>query len=40
MNWKNDYPVPNRTNYPLLWDRNKQAKTAFNAVLQIPKKLK
>jgi endo-1,4-beta-xylanase len=40
MNWKNDYPVPNRTNYPLLWDRNKKAKPAFNAVLQIPKKLK
>lgn len=38
MNWKNDYPVPNRTNYPLLWDRNKQAKPAFEAVLRVPKK--
>ena len=40
MNWKNDYPIPNRTNYPLLWDRNKQAKPALKAVLQVPKKLK
>lgn len=40
MNWKNDYPIPNRTNYPLLWDRNHQPKPAFNAVLNIPAKLK
>lgn len=38
MNWKNDYPIPNRTNYPLLWDRNKKAKPALNAIQQIPKK--
>jgi endo-1,4-beta-xylanase len=38
MNWKNDYPIPNRTNYPLLWDRNKKPKPALNAILQIPKK--
>ncbi len=38
MSWKNDYPIPNRTNYPLLWDRQKQAKPAFNAVLNIPLK--
>ncbi|WP_181106878.1 endo-1,4-beta-xylanase, partial [Xanthomonas arboricola] len=24
MSWKNDYPVPGRTNYPLLLDRNHQ----------------
>ncbi len=35
MNWKNDYPIPNRTNYPLLWDRNHQPKPALNAVLSI-----
>ena len=38
MNWKNDYPIPNRTNYPLLWDRNKKPKPALNAILQVPKK--
>jgi endo-1,4-beta-xylanase len=37
MNWKNDYPIPNRTNYPLLWDRNKKAKPALKAVLEVPK---
>ncbi len=40
MNWKNDYPIPNRMNYPLLWDRNHQPKPALNAVLNIPAKLK
>ena len=40
MSWKNGYPIPNRTNYPLLWDRNKQPKPAFDAVLNLPKKLK
>lgn len=38
MSWKNGYPIPNRTNYPLLFDRNHQAKPAFNAVLEVPKK--
>jgi endo-1,4-beta-xylanase len=36
MSWKNDYPIPNRTNYPLLWDRQKQAKLALAAVLNVP----
>lgn len=36
MNWKNDYPIPGRTNYPLLWDRKKQAKPALTAVLGVP----
>jgi endo-1,4-beta-xylanase len=40
MNWKNDYPIPNRTNYPSLWDRNRQPKPAFTAVLGVPGKLK
>ncbi len=40
MNWKNDYPVPNRTNYPLLWDRNRKPKPALNAVLNVPSKFK
>jgi endo-1,4-beta-xylanase len=40
MNWKNDYPVPNRTNYPLLWDRQYKPKPALNAVLNVPVKFK
>lgn len=40
MNWKNDYPVPGRTNYPLLWDRQHQPKPALNAVLNVPSKFK
>lgn len=38
MSWKNGYPVPNRTNYPLLFDRDKQPKPALKAVLDVPKK--
>jgi endo-1,4-beta-xylanase len=38
MSWKNDYPIPNRTNYTLLFDRNHQPKPAFNAVLRVPSK--
>jgi endo-1,4-beta-xylanase len=38
MNWKNDYPVPGRTNYPLLWDRQKKPKPALDAVLKVPLK--
>jgi endo-1,4-beta-xylanase len=40
MSWKNNYPVPKRTNYPLLWDRIKQPKPAYDAVLNLPNKLK
>jgi endo-1,4-beta-xylanase len=40
MNWKNDYPIPNRTNYPLLWDRKKQPKPALSVILSIPEKIK
>lgn len=39
MSWKNDYPVPRRTNYPLLFDRNRQPKPAFEAVLKVPSQL-
>lgn len=38
MSWKNDYPIPNRTNYPLLWNRNRQPKPAFQAIQDIPVK--
>jgi endo-1,4-beta-xylanase len=38
MSWKNDYPVPGRTNYPLLYGRDLQPKPAFDAVLAVPGK--
>jgi endo-1,4-beta-xylanase len=31
--WKNDWPVPGRTNYPLLFDRQWRPKPAFAAVM-------
>lgn len=40
MSWKNDYPIPNRTNYPLLFDRDRQPKSALNAVLRVPSQAK
>ncbi len=40
MSWKNDYPIPNRTNYTLLWDRALQPKPALEAVLKVPAKAK
>ncbi len=36
MSWKNGYPVPNRTNYVLLYDRNRKPKPALDAVLKVP----
>ncbi len=36
MSWKNDYPIPNRTNYPLLFDRARHPKPALDAVLRVP----
>jgi len=38
MSWKNDYPVPGRTNYPLLWERDGRPKPALDAVLAIPQR--
>ncbi len=37
MSWKNDYPIPNRTNFPLLFNRDGSAKPAVEAVLKVPK---
>ena len=37
MSWKNNYPISGRTNYPLLYDRNKQPKAALDAILEVPK---
>lgn len=36
MSWKNGYPIPERTNYPLLWDRQLKPKLALDAVLGAP----
>ena len=34
MSWKNNYPIPGRTNYPLLFDRSLRPKPAFKAVVE------
>ncbi len=34
--WKNNWPVPGRTDYPLLFDRRGQSTPAFDAVVQVP----
>ncbi len=34
--WKNDYPVPGRTNYPMLFNRDYSAKSALKAVVEVP----
>jgi len=31
--WRNGWPIPGRTDYPLLFDRNDEPKPAFNAVI-------
>ncbi len=36
MSWKNGYPIPGRTNYPLLFGRDRLPKPAFDAVRAVP----
>lgn len=36
--WKNGYPVPGRTNYALLWNRDLTPHRSLSAVLAVPKK--
>lgn len=38
LSWKNGYPVPGRTNYPLLFDRERRPKPAYDAVLRVPQR--
>ena len=38
MSWKNDYPIPERTNHPLLFDRQYRPKPALDAVLALPRR--
>ena len=35
MSWKNGYPIPNRTNYPLLWDRNLNPKPIIKTIADV-----
>ncbi len=35
--WLNDIPIKGRTNYPLLFDRQGQSKSVFNAVISLKK---
>jgi endo-1,4-beta-xylanase len=35
--WLNGFPIPGRTNYPLLFDRNKQPKSAYFRLLDLKK---
>ncbi|THH37763.1 endo-1,4-beta-xylanase [Neolewinella litorea] len=36
MSWKNDYPIPNRTNYVLPFNRDLTPKPALEAILSVP----
>lgn len=33
--WKNDWPIPGRTDYPLLFDRNHQPKPVVEAIIEL-----
>jgi endo-1,4-beta-xylanase len=37
LSWKNGYPIPRRTNFPLLFDRERRPKPAYHAVLGVPR---
>ena len=39
MSWKNGYPIPRRTNYPLIYNRDKTPKSALKAILDVPKEM-
>jgi endo-1,4-beta-xylanase len=33
--WLNNWPIKNRTNYPLLFDRNYEPKAAYYSVMEV-----
>jgi len=35
MSWLNNFPIPGRVNYPLLWGRDSKPKPAFDAVADV-----
>jgi endo-1,4-beta-xylanase len=35
ISWKNNFPVPGRTNYPLLFDRQMQPKPAYRRLMAL-----
>jgi len=35
ISWKNNFPVPGRTNYPLLFDRQMKAKPAYDRLMKL-----
>ena len=35
ISWKNDFPVPGRTNYPLLFDRDMKPKPAYQRLMKL-----
>jgi endo-1,4-beta-xylanase len=35
MSWLNNFPIPGRVNYPLLWGRDGREKPAFDAVVEV-----
>ena len=38
QSWLNNFPVPGRVNYPLLFDRQGKPKPAYDAVVEVLKK--
>ncbi|WP_315853265.1 endo-1,4-beta-xylanase [Alteromonas oceanisediminis] len=38
MSWKNTYPIPNRVNYPLLWNRDLTPKEAVSRIAELSNK--
>ena len=35
ISWKDDFPVPGRTNYPLLFDRDMKPKPAYQRLMKL-----